>query len=143
MALAIIIAIVLALTALGKIFYPLDSLKILDRIVAVFEIFLLFLIFFLRNKWGVWLAAAIIFSAWMGFSLFWESLKLPCSCMGSMIRVPTFFSILLDLLFFFSSLMIAYLLNANRQWIYLSVLGSFLACLVGYAFAEWIYQIAI
>lgn len=140
MGLSIFIAIVLALAAFGKIFYPLDSLKILDRSVGAFEIFFLLLIFFLRNRWGMWLSAAVLFSAWMGYAFFWENLKLPCSCMGSLIRIPTLFSILLDQLFLFCSLVAAYLLGAQKQWVCLSIVCSFLSALIGYAFADGVYQ---
>ena len=137
---AIIIGIVLLIAAFGKMFYPLESLKIIDRFASVFEIVLLFLIFTFRNKWKIWWGAAVVFSAWLGFALFWETLKLPCACMGSVIRVPTLFSIVIDLLFFFSSLWVAYLLGARRKSIYLNLLCSVFSCLLGFVFAQWAYH---
>src|SRR5579871_6123821 len=80
--LAIVIGIVLVIAAIGKMFFPLESLKIIDRSASVFEIVLLLLIFIFRNEWKLWWGAALVFSAWLGFALFWETLKLPCACMG-------------------------------------------------------------
>jgi len=87
----------------------------------------------------MWLCAAVIFSGWMGYAFFWENVKLPCGCMGALIHIPPLYAILLDQLFFFLSLLMAYLLGAGKQWLFLGILCSFLSNLVGYAFAEWIY----
>ncbi len=137
---AIVIGVVLVIAAFGKMFYPLESLKIIDRSASIFEIILLVLILFFRTEWKIWWGTALVFSAWLGFALFWGTLKLPCACMGSVIRVPTLFSIVVDLLFFFSSLWVANLLGARRKWIYLNLLCSAFACLFGYLFAEWVYH---
>jgi hypothetical protein len=138
--LAIVIGIILVIAAYGKIFHPIETLKIVDRSVAIFEILFLLAIFFFRNRWQMWLGAAVVFAAWCGAALFWFFLKLPCGCMGSMIHMPTVCSILLDCLFFFSSLVVGYLLGAMGRSIYFSILCALFASLVGFAFSEWVYK---
>jgi hypothetical protein len=130
---------VLAVAAYGKIFYPTEVLKTLDRCVGSFEILFFLIVFYLRRHWQMWAAAAVVFGSWSGYALYWYRLKLPCLCMGEMLDIPTAFSVSLDLFFIAVCLFVSRLLGARGSWIYFSVLSICFALLAGYAFADWIY----
>ena len=136
----IAIACVLAIAACGKMFYPSEYLKALDRWISAFEILFLFAIVFFRRRWQLWLAASSVFAAWGGYALYWCCVKLPCACMGKMLNIPSGISIAFDMIFFASSLFIAYLLGGRLRWIYLSLITGCLAVLAGYVFAGWVYR---
>jgi hypothetical protein len=138
--LSILISSVLLVAAYGKFFYPLENLKIFDRGVSGLEILFVLGISLFRKKWWVWLGAAMIFAAWLGYAMYWSYLQLPCSCMGSMVEMPSGLSVSLDACFFIASLTMGFLLGAQRDSLYLTVLLSCLFALVGYALADWIYQ---
>lgn len=141
--LSIIIGAVLAISAWGKLFYPAQYVKTLDHWASGIEALLLVMIFLFRKHWQLWLSAAVLFASWCGYALFWYCLKLPCSCMGAMLTIPTVFSIVLDVLFFGSSLFAAYLLGAKRNWLYATVFLGLVVGLGGYFFASWIYQTSV
>jgi len=138
--LALIIGLILAIAAWGKFFHPAESVQTLDQWISGFEVLFLLAIIFFRKQGTLWTVSAVVFASWFGYALYWYFLQLPCSCMGEMLDIPTVFSISLDLLFFISSLIAAYLLKIQLRWIYMSVLSGFMAGLVGYAFADWVYN---
>lgn len=137
---AFAIGIILVVAAYGKFFHPLENLKIFDRWVSILEILFVPVIFFFRKRSAMWLSAAAIFAAWCGYASFWCCLQLPCSCMGSLIEMPTTLSIFLDVLFFSLSLVMGFLLGAARAHVYLALLAACFTSLAGYAFADFIYQ---
>lgn len=137
---ALTIGVVLLIAAYGKLFYPLENLKVLDRWVSFIEIFFVVAIFFFRNRAWLWLGAAAIFAAWCGYASFWSGLQLPCDCMGALIEMPTGLSISLDILFLSMSFALGYLLKAAWTQIYLALLTACLMALAGYASADWVYQ---
>lgn len=137
---SLVIACVLAIAAFGKMFYPSEYLKTLDRWISVFEILLLFTIVIFRRRWQLWLTGSSIFAAWGGYALYWCCVKLPCACMGKMLNLPSAISISLDVIFFVASLGIAYLLGCRLRWIYLSLITGSLAILAGYVFASLVYK---
>lgn len=137
---AIAIAVVLAIAAWGKMFYPSEYLKILDRWISAFEILFLLAILFFRKRWQIWLTASILFSAWGGYALYWGCVQLPCACMGRMLNIPSVLSISFDFIFALLSLFITYLLGKRFKWIYFGILSGCLAVLVGYAFADYVYK---
>jgi hypothetical protein len=138
--LALIIAFVLSFAAWGKFFYPAEAVKSLDQWVSGFEVLFLLSILLFRKHWQLWMLSAAVFSGWCGYALYLFDLKLPCACMGKMLNIPTIFSITIDLVFFTSSLSLAYLLGARFKWIYFCILTGFMAALIGYASAERIYH---
>lgn len=137
---AILISCFLLLAIYGKMFHPSEKLKKLDYWVSFFEIFFIFSLFFWRLNWHMWLAAAVIFASFAGYSIFWYVIKLPCSCMGTLIPHVSPLSFFLDMLFFILSLSMAYLLQVKRFVLFFWVFLGGLFFLVGYAFAEKIYQ---
>ena len=137
---SIVIACVLAIAAFGKMFYPSEYLKTLDRWISAFEILLLFIIVIFRRRRQLWLTASSIFAAWGGYALYWCCVKLPCACMGKMLNIPSAISISLDAIFFVLSLCIAYLLGCRLRWIYLSLITGSLSILGGYVFAGLVYK---
>ncbi|MBS0603676.1 MAG: hypothetical protein JSS60_01420 [Verrucomicrobia bacterium] len=137
---SVLIGIVLAIAAWGKFFYPAEFVKTLDQWVSLFEVAFLVAIIIFRKHWGLWLFAAVIFGGWSGYAIYWCCLQLPCNCMGAMLDIPTPLSIAVDIFFCAASLFLAFLQGAKRSWIYFSVLSCFMAGLVGYAFADWVYQ---
>lgn len=134
------IATVLLIAAIGKFLYPLESMENFERVVSILEFFLLGAVLYFRRHWQLWLLCAAVFSAWGGYALFWYLLELPCSCMGSMVHIPTIFSIIADLAFFSASLILARATGAKRDFLYLSILLGFYFALAGFAFGEGIYH---
>ena len=136
---ALLISIFLFIAAYGKFFYPAEKLKHLDILTSVFEIGLIIFLFVFRMRaWG-WLIAAVIFASWGGYAIYWCCLKLPCSCLGSMVALPSGYAVALDFLFLIVSCAMSFLLGARRSMIYCIVLCALLCGLVGYAFAEWVF----
>ncbi|GEM_PF-3341708 len=137
---SIVVACVLAVAAWGKIFYPSEYLKTLDRWTSVFEIIFLFTIVIFRKRRQLWLLASSIFAAWGGYALFWCCVKLPCACMGKMLNIPSAVSISLDALFFILSLFVSCLLGSQLRSICWGLIAGCLAILAGYAFASLVYE---
>ncbi len=133
---SLFVGIVLIIAAVGKIFFPIASIAVLEQGVGIFEFLFCLAIFFLRKRWQMWLVSAVIFGGWGGFALFWLKAKLPCNCMGAMLPIPSELSFALDLIFYFGSLILAILHGARKQFVYLSFLFSLFASLFGYAFAD-------
>ena len=137
---AILISCFLLLAIYGKLFHPSEKLKKLEYWVVFFEIFFIISLFVYRNNWHIWVITAVIFASFAGYSIFWYSIKLPCACMGTLIPHASSLYFFLDLIFFILSLSVAYLLQIKRSALYF---WTFLGCiffLIGYAFAEKIYQ---
>jgi len=140
---SLLIGAVLALAAWGKLFYPAKLLKTLDQWIGVFEIVFLLAMILLRKQRWLWLGASNIFAAWGGYAVYWCCLKLPCNCMGAMLNIPSVLSISMDLVFYAACLALSFFLGTTRVQLYLSILCSFMMALVGYAFADWIYQTTV
>jgi len=90
-----------------------------------------------------WFGAAVVFASWGGYAIYWCCLKLPCSCMGTMITLPSTYALCLDALFFLGSCAMAFMLGALRSVLYLILLCSLLGGLIGFAFAEWVFYTKI
>ncbi len=95
-----VIALALIIAAYGKIFFPVESLKIFDRCTGIGEVLFAVAILVFRKKWQLWIFSSTLFASWCGYALYWYFLELPCSCMGEMFTIPTLLSICLDALFF-------------------------------------------
>ncbi len=137
---SLFVSCVLVMAACGKLFYPAEFVKNLDRWVGSFELIFILLILCSRNFFALWLFASYVFAAWGGYVLYWYFLKLPCHCMGAMLNIPTLLSILVDILFCALSLILAHLLGAKRKWIYLSALFCLMAMGIGYFFGSYVYE---
>jgi hypothetical protein len=136
---ALFISIFLCIAAYGKMFHPMEKIKHLDRFTSIFEILFILSLVAFRKRRGLWLAAAVIFGSWGGYAAFWCCIKMPCSCFGSMISLPSAYALSLDALFFVISCTMALMLGALKRSVYLIMLSAFLGALMGYAFAEWIF----
>ncbi len=137
------ISAVLVLAAVGKILYPSEFLKTLDRWIGAFELLFVPAIIYFRKRWQMWTVAAVIFAAWGGYALYWHCLELPCSCMGASLHIPTKYSISFDALIFVGSLFLGYRLKGVIEWTCLGVLSGCMSALVGYAFADWVYTFMV
>jgi hypothetical protein len=137
---SIAIALILAIAAFGKMFYPAEYLRTLDRSISVLEILFLLAIIFFRKRWEMWALASAIFASWGGYALYWYCIELPCACMGKMLNIPSAFSISFDAVFFALSLAIAFLLGARMKWIYFCILSGCIAFLMGYSCADCVYK---
>lgn len=136
----ILISCFLLLAIYGKVFHPSEKLKKLEYWVSFFEIFFISSLFIYRYNWYIWVITALIFASFAGYSIFWYSIKLPCACMGTLIPHASSLYFFLDLIFFVLSLSVTYLLQVKRSALYF---WAFLGCiffLIGYAFAEKVYQ---
>lgn len=136
----ILISCFLLLAIYGKVFYPSEKIKKLEYGVSFFEICFIIALFIYRNHWPMWVITAVMFASFAGYSIFWYSIKLPCACMGTLIPHASSLYFFLDLIFFVLSLSMAYLLQIKRSALYFwgFLGGAFF--LIGYAFAEKIYQ---
>jgi len=143
LAAAIVISLFLGIAAFGKMFYPVEKLKELDVLTGLFEIIFIGVLFAFRMRKALWLGAAVVFASWGGYAIYWCCLKLPCSCMGAMITLPSTYALFLDAFFFMGSCAIAWMLGTLRRVLYLNILCAFLGGLVGYAFAEWVFYVKI
>lgn len=136
---AAVISAVLLLAAVGKFLHPAKYFEGLDRWISVLEVLLLLCILFFRKRLFLWLGAALLFSSWAGYALFWHCVDLPCGCMGSKLNIPTLFSISLDVLFLLVSLFLAYLLGARRHLFF-----CFVACialgLFGFSAGNFVFR---
>ncbi|MGB7128824.1 MAG: hypothetical protein WBD50_07050 [Candidatus Rhabdochlamydia sp.] len=140
---AILISCFLLLAIYGKLFHPSENLKKLEHWVGFFEVFFIISLFFYRNNWQIWMITAIIFASFAGYSIFWYRIKLPCACMGTLIPHVSLLSFFLDLIFFALSLGVACLLQIKRSALYFWTCLGCTFFLIGYAFAEKIYQKSI
>jgi hypothetical protein len=136
---ALAIAALLAVAAFGKMFYPIESLEVVDRCVSIFEGIFLVLLLIFRRRVGLWLFSSVVFGSWCGYALHWYFLEVPCSCMGKMLKIPTLFTLSVDLAFVLVSLGMARFLRASGKQIYFTFLCTLMAGLVGYAFSDWVY----
>lgn len=139
LSIAIFISIFLGIAAYGKFFHPAQKLILLDRLTSCFEVLLIVLLFIFSMRSAMWLCASVVFASWGGYATYWCCLKLPCSCLGSLISFPSSYALSLDILFFVLSFLIAFLLGARRSIMYLALLCSLLFFFFGYVFAEWVF----
>ena len=137
---AILISCFLLLAIYGKVFHPSEKLKKLEYGVSFFEIFFIITLLFYRNNWRIWVITAAIFASFAGYSIFWYSIELPCACMGTLIPHASSLYFFLDLIFFILSLSVAYLLQIKHSALYFWGFLGGVFCLIGYAFAEKVYQ---
>ncbi|MDR2539084.1 MAG: hypothetical protein LBC45_00420 [Chlamydiales bacterium] len=137
---AILISCFLVLAIYGKVFHPSEKIKKLEHWVSFFETCFILALFTYRNHGHIWVITAVMFASFAGYSIFWYSIKLPCACMGTLIPHASSVYFFLDLLFFTLSLGMAYLLQIKHSVL---CFWGFLGCvffLIGYAFAEKVYQ---
>jgi hypothetical protein len=80
---ALSIAILFFASALAKWFFPSNLPFHLDHIAAALEIIAaIVLLLFFRKAW-TWAALTVLFSLWLGYSLFWFVRNESCSCFGN------------------------------------------------------------
>lgn len=134
-----LITIVLGAAAYGKWFYPIELLKTWERGIALFEILLICLLWVFRKSSFTWLGLILIFSGWSGYAFFWYTLKLPCSCMGQWLHIPSSFSICIDLLFIFLSALVARQVGKNPKAFWTTLIFILPSLGAGYAMGYLIY----
>ncbi len=137
---AILMAAVLLVAAIGKFLHPSKYLKVLDQWISFFEILLLGSILFFRKRPHLWTSVALLFATWAGYALFWYCVRLPCGCMGTKLNIPTAFTLGLDILFVLLSLLMASLLGLKRAALFLCVLFCLVFSLGGFAMGKWLFK---
>ena len=82
---ALAIAILFFVSALAKWYFPSNLPLHLDEIAATFEVAAaLMVLLFFRKAW-VWAALTVLFSLWLGYSLFWFIRHETCGCFGNVL----------------------------------------------------------
>jgi hypothetical protein len=140
---ALFISIFLAIAAYGKFFYPAPQLQLLDRLTSLFEVGMIACLLTMHRRMWTWVGAAAVFASWGGYAIYWCCLKMPCSCIGSMVALPSLYALVLDIVFFGLSAALAFLLGLGKSALYLIVVCAFLFALFGYAFAEWVFFVKV
>ncbi len=139
---ALIIAIILSITAFAKIFYPSDLLVILDFSTGVFELIFLCTLLMFQRFWQEWAFCACVFGSWGGYSLYWAIKGLPCGCMGKLMPLPKELALGLDTLFVLISLFFVYTLSVKRGWLTKCILFVLISILGGFYFARIVQGMA-
>ena len=134
-----LISVILLVAAIAKILRPWDLLVLIDRGGAVFEIFFAIALLLFNQRAWMWLFSSVVFANWAGYSLFWTIQELPCTCMGTLVEVPRGFFLGLGLIFFVSSILLAYFHSWNKQEITWFLLFSLVFGVFGYFFGKWAY----
>ena len=138
---AIVIGLVLLVTACGKLFYPAPSLILLDRVVGGLELVLIFFLLAYRHSKRMWGIAALVFATWGGYAGFWACVKLPCGCMGELVHIPSGWSLAVDGVFVGASLWLVGALKTPQRVL---LWGSLpLAATGGVFMAQWVYRVVI
>ncbi len=138
--LSLFFSAILLVAVYGKLFHPSKYLEHLDRWVSLVEAGLICALILLRNHFQVWLFMSLINAMWGGYAYFWHRLNLPCDCLGALVAIPTSFSLIVNTLFFVSSLSMAYTLGSSKKALLWTGLGACLTALTGFAFATWVYN---
>lgn len=84
---ALAIAVLFLISSVAKWFFPSNLPFYLDQIAGTLEIFgaILILLFF-RRAW-VWATLTVLFSLFLGYSLFWFINNENCSCFGKILPI--------------------------------------------------------
>lgn len=82
---ALAIAILFFASALAKWFFPSNLPFHLDRIATILEIAAAVVLLLSFRKGWAWAGLTVIFSLWLGYSLFWFIRNENCSCFGNVL----------------------------------------------------------
>jgi hypothetical protein len=107
---SLVIAVVLVVTAIIKLFYPTEFLEWLQFCVAGGEFVLAVLLLTFHRRLLPWILSLFLFAGWGGYSLFWLIYNLPCSCLGKLYDPPRGISFGVDVLFFLACCLSLYFL---------------------------------
>jgi len=97
-------------TAWGKIVYPVEQLKFLERGIGSLEIVLSIALILFYKKPLLWAGVSGIFSLWAGYSLFFVLSGEMCGCIGKLIEIPSVAFLIFDFVAVFLSQTFAYFL---------------------------------
>jgi hypothetical protein len=139
---AVVIAIILTMTAFAKLFYPSDVLKVLDFCTGLFELVFLCTLLFFHRFWQMWAFCSCLFATWGGYSLYWAIKGLPCGCMGKLMPLPKEVALGLDTLFVAVSLFLVYNLSKKRGRLSKLLLFVIISVLGGFYFAKIVQRMA-
>lgn len=139
---AMIIALILIITAFSKLFYPSDVLKLLDFSTGLFELIFLGALLLFHRYWQIWAFCACVFGSWGGYSLYWAIKGMPCGCMGKLMPLPKEVALGLDSLFVVLSLFLVYNLSVKRGVFTKCILFVLISVLGGFYFAKVVQNMA-
>ena len=139
---AIVIAVILTMTAFSKLFYPSDVLKVLDFSTGLFELIFLGVLLFFHRFWQMWAFCACVFGSWGGYSLYWAIKGMPCGCMGKLMPLPKEVALGLDTLFVLLGLFLVYNLSDKRGALSKCILFVLISVLGGFYFAKVVQNMA-
>jgi len=131
--------LIMGIAAYGKWFYPVEMLLWWERGVAIFELFFMVLLWRFRARFLMWLIAGLIFASWGGYASFWYLLKLPCSCMGSLLHIPTLYTMALDVVFVCVSLVCARTRGASVKSMMIAIILLMGTGVAGFFIGDQIY----
>jgi hypothetical protein len=97
--LSFILSLILIVAAIGKLSSPVAAFPDVDYAAAVFEVGLALGLIAFSARWEMWALAGIVFASWAGFSLFWMTTGLSCTCLGSWMIVHPGITFASDLAF--------------------------------------------
>jgi|GEM_PF-1461994 hypothetical protein len=134
---SLIVSIFLWGAAIGKIIAPHPFWPDLDLTVAAFEIIFTLLLLAFYHRLEMWAMTALLFAAWSGYSLFWTSWGLTCSCFGQMVHLPPGFSLVVDIIFSSAAFFLSYLLGIQRVKLFLC--STLAMAVFGFVIAHLLY----
>lgn len=137
---ALLYSTALLFAVYGKLFHPSKYLERLDRWTSGVELALIIALLIFRGHFLMWLVVSLVSALFGGYAFFWNQLHLPCDCLGTLIKIPTWASLIFDGLFFVVGLWMAYRLGARRKLLVLTLLLSVIVSVCGFIFAKSIYD---
>jgi len=138
--LSILVSIVLIVTGMIKIIYPIHALSDFFIALGVFEIGLALTLFFFANYWKMWAITALIFASWGGYALYGTIFSLPCACLGSALELPRGMTLGIDLMILIG---IGLVLKGSRAPVYVikwTIVLSILLFIIGFYFGSFLYS---
>jgi len=135
---AICIAIFLLIAAIAKWLYPTYLPFHLDRIAICLEIIAAILItLFCRKAWA-WAGLSILFSLWLGYTIFWFVQNKNCGCFGYALDRSAGITTAINVIAIALSFWNWGLIEQNKKKKLLFIVIDGLAFLVGFLLAVWV-----
>lgn len=135
--LSFILSLILIFAAIGKLTSPVAAFPDVDYAAAVFEVGLAAALIIFSARWEMWALAGIVFASWGGFSLFWITTGLSCTCLGSWMILHPGITFAADLGFIGLSGWMIYRLGASsRQLVHIGLFClpiSMIGFVIGYS----------
>lgn len=136
---ALVVAILLGLAALAKWLYPLPQSLFLNKIAIVSELLAAFLLLVFHRSVIAWSIISLLFSLWLGYSLFWLVYHEPCGCFGALGGIPKGVAFGLDLFLLALSWINMVCLHGEIRKILITIFLAFLLAIAGFWIATYMF----